>query len=309
MRSLCRCLFLYCCKTPDGEVDDSDDEYNNNTRRGGQQQSYSSVSEYIHPITEGQGLISSRGIDELQSLSRINNVGGLPTATVNSTSQTTMISVNDSEYDDDNDNDDRGSNNNSTDNNNDNCCRPSSNNTESSLYDRIRRHLNLFHNGSNDAYNVVTGRDDEILHQYYTNSTGNNKKSLPPQYPSPLRQAISFNTTINSDNVPSCTINNDEIVLPGSLLQQQMAEEMMRKLSTSNSNSNDNNKILYNRSGSSIEECVICMEPFDNSNPRMPTLCNCGVNKTYFHLPCLYQWTEQCSDCPSCRTKLTWEEF
>ena len=58
-------------------------------------------------------------------------------------------------------------------------------------------------------------------------------------------------------------------------------------------------------------ECVICMESFDQNNPRMPTSCGCGLNKTYFHLPCLYHWIEQSSgrECPSCRKTLIWQEF
>ena len=87
------------------------------------------------------------------------------------------------------------------------------------------------------------------------------------------------------------TIQTQQIVLPGSELQQQMAEAMIGKLEVHE------------------DECVICMETFDATNPRIPTLCGCGENKTYFHLPCLYQWTEQSNSCPSCRKELTWEEF
>jgi len=67
---------------------------------------------------------------------------------------------------------------------------------------------------------------------------------------------------------------------------------------------------------SSEAECVVCMEGFDPSNPRMPTRCGCGVNKTMFHLPCLYQWVElrregggRGGGCPSCREMLVWDEF
>lgn len=101
-----------------------------------------------------------------------------------------------------------------------------------------------------------------------------------------LTQASTFDAT---KEVP--TIQMQHVVLPGSDLQQQMAEAMAAKLEEHG------------------EECVICMEPFDPSNPRIPTLCACGENKTYFHLPCLYQWTEQSKDCPSCRQALQWEEF
>lgn len=103
---------------------------------------------------------------------------------------------------------------------------------------------------------------------------------------SPLRTASSFR---HSGGIPA--IESEEVVLPGSALQYQMAASMSGTLEEQG------------------EECVICLEGFDPTNPRMPTLCGCGENKTYFHLPCLYQWLEQSSECPSCRKRLRWEEF
>lgn len=111
------------------------------------------------------------------------------------------------------------------------------------------------------------------------------KLSLPPP-PSPLRQASSFDS---SRDIP--VISKDEVVLPGSDLQKEMAKWQSKTLEGQG------------------DECVICMEGFDSTNPRMPTICGCGENKTYFHLPCLYQWIEQSRECPSCRQRLTWEEF
>jgi E3 ubiquitin-protein ligase DOA10 len=83
------------------------------------------------------------------------------------------------------------------------------------------------------------------------------------------------------------------------LLQKEMARQM---LALSNSSKEMVDQDWEN-------ECVICMEGFDPTNPRMPTLCGCGANKTYFHLPCLYQWLEQSRECPSCRAPITWQEF
>jgi hypothetical protein len=103
---------------------------------------------------------------------------------------------------------------------------------------------------------------------------------------SPLRTASSFDA---SREFP--TICPDEVVLPGSLLQTEIAKAASLNLEHHG------------------DECVICMEGFDPTNPRMPTICGCGENKTYFHLPCLYQWIEQSRDCPSCRQKLRWQEF
>jgi hypothetical protein len=101
-----------------------------------------------------------------------------------------------------------------------------------------------------------------------------------------LKTASTFDASMD---VP--TISPEEIVMPGSKLQAQMALAAAKSLEEMG------------------EECVICMEGFDPTNPRMPTLCGCGQNKTYFHLPCLYQWIEQNSNCPSCRKRLRWEEF
>ena len=117
-----------------------------------------------------------------------------------------------------------------------------------------------------------------------TSSTITDSKIVPP---SPLRQARSFDS---SSDIPC--IGASEVVVPGSDLQKEMAKLMM-----------------HSKLADDDEECVICMEGFDPTNPRMPTHCGCGKDKTYFHLPCLYQWLEQSSECPSCREKLTWEEF
>jgi hypothetical protein len=116
-------------------------------------------------------------------------------------------------------------------------------------------------------------------------SAAKKRMSCPPP-PSPLRQASSFDS---SRDIP--VISNDEVVLPGSELQKEMAEWQSKTLERHD------------------DECVICMEGFDPTNPRMPTKCGCGENKTYFHLPCLYQWIEQSRECPSCRQRLKWEEF
>jgi hypothetical protein len=102
-----------------------------------------------------------------------------------------------------------------------------------------------------------------------------------------VRPALSF----DSSKKGILSISSEEVVLPGSDLQRQMSMLMAKQLELQG------------------DECVICMETFDPTNPRMPTHCGCGVNKTYFHLPCLFQWIEQCPNCPSCAKKLQWEEL
>ncbi|CAB9519031.1 Zinc finger, C3HC4 type (RING finger) [Seminavis robusta] len=117
-------------------------------------------------------------------------------------------------------------------------------------------------------------------------ATANNEEYIPI-----LTQASSFDS---SKEVP--TIATEQVVLPGSELQLQMAKAMAAQLGDDYQHEHD--------------ECVICMEGFDPTNPRMPTLCGCGENNTYFHLPCLYQWVQQSGrKCPSCRKRLRWEEF
>ena len=112
---------------------------------------------------------------------------------------------------------------------------------------------------------------------------------------SPLRLAQSFNNNSNEkDNIP--TIKLDEFVMPGSDLQKAMSEAILK-------NSADS------KIDESEDECVICMEGFSDDNPRMPTLCGCGENKTFFHLPCLLLWTDKNEACPSCREEIAWEEY
>jgi len=69
--------------------------------------------------------------------------------------------------------------------------------------------------------------------------------------------------------------------------------------------------IATTTSNSLPEECVICLQEFDNENPLIPTLCNCGIGKTRFHLPCLLAWIDKNkseSSCPSCGGALFFEE-
>ena len=106
---------------------------------------------------------------------------------------------------------------------------------------------------------------------------------------SPLKIATMYKSM---DDIPSIAL--EEVVMPHSPLQTQMANRMREK------------GIM---SESAVDECVVCMEEFDDSNPRIPTKCGCGENNTFFHLPCLYQWIDTCKECPSCRRKLTWKEF
>eukprot|EP00590_Aulacoseira_subarctica_P006001 CAMPEP_0172415952 /NCGR_PEP_ID=MMETSP1064-20121228/2377_1 /TAXON_ID=202472 /ORGANISM="Aulacoseira subarctica , Strain CCAP 1002/5" /LENGTH=228 /DNA_ID=CAMNT_0013153255 /DNA_START=171 /DNA_END=857 /DNA_ORIENTATION=- len=115
-----------------------------------------------------------------------------------------------------------------------------------------------------------------------------------PSYSTPIKEAKTFILSGERGSYPSISFN--EIVLPGSEMQRAMAKQMMMDMDLMEESDQD--------------ECVICMEGFSPDNPRMPTLCGCGENKTYFHLPCLYQWIDQASrHCPSCRQKLIWEEF
>lgn len=162
-----------------------------------------------------------------------------------------------------------------TANDSSNCCQPEPH--SQGIHDFLRRLFIDRWRPSDQPYDIMRqGSEDDDLPP--------TKKLIPP---SPLRQAVSYDS---SRGIPC--ISSDEVVMPGSLLQKEMARQMMSAKLTDDD-----------------VECVICMEGFDPTNPRMPTLCGCGENKTYFHLPCLYQWLEQSRECPSCRTKLAWEEF
>lgn len=164
-----------------------------------------------------------------------------------------------------------------------NCKQPAENNPHAKgiqeffrqIQSRWRRHDSLVH--------VPTDDEDDDTVASPSRAFRGKSGSFPH---SPLRAAASFDST---REIP--TINAEEFVMPRSLLQEEMAKAMAAKMQNED------------------DECVICMEGFDPTNPRMPTHCGCGRNRTYFHLPCLYQWVEQSRDCPSCRERLIWEEF
>ena len=59
-------------------------------------------------------------------------------------------------------------------------------------------------------------------------------------------------------------------------------------------------------------ECIICLEGFDKSNPRIETKCRCGTYSTAnsMHLACLFAWIEQQGGeeiCPVCRDRIHFE--
>lgn len=189
------------------------------------------------------------------------------------------------------------------DDHDDDCCRPSDD-AEAGFWKSVRNRWRTRYE-SLEAVDGGGGETSSRVHATLSNdapfqrsapfgifrrstSSGGSKPepSLLSLSQSPLRTANSFR---QSKGMPA--IDADEVVLPGSALQHEMAKSMSLSLEEQG------------------EECVICLENFDATNPKMPTLCGCGENKTYFHLPCLYQWIEQSRECPSCRKRLRWEEF
>lgn len=44
-------------------------------------------------------------------------------------------------------------------------------------------------------------------------------------------------------------------------------------------------------------------------NPKVRTLCSCGMNRTNFHLSCLLEWTNRDANCPVCRAYLYYEDM
>mmetsp|Transcript_501 Transcript_501/g.750 ORF Transcript_501/g.750 Transcript_501/m.750 type:complete len:292 (+) Transcript_501:388-1263(+) len=141
---------------------------------------------------------------------------------------------------------------------------------------------------SDTEYESVRDHEEEEDNHDDEDDEGEESNNIAAS-PSPLRTAMKYNEI---DHIPS--IQLEEVVMPGSDLQKEMATRMSS---------------FVGDVDTLEDECVICMEGFTDSNPRMPTLCGCGQNNTFFHLPCLYQWIEQDRNCPSCRTRLRWEEF
>lgn len=134
-----------------------------------------------------------------------------------------------------------------------------------------------------------------------TNSKNSKSSSSSPPPVAPLRVAHEFTQCTTCDDVVPSLTHYEEVVLPGSNLQKEMAESL---------------RAQGYGAESEEDECVVCMEGFDETNPRMPTRCGCGENQTYFHLPCLYQWVElrreggaRSGECPTCRELLQWDEF
>jgi hypothetical protein len=173
------------------------------------------------------------------------------------------------------------------------CCRPHSESAKMPLNSHARGLHEFFRRFSERwrLYDVLERtelrRDNEASHANNLPRDRDNEERSSRHYVySPLKPASSFDASLGTP-----TIGLEEVVLPGSELQKEMARKMSLTLEKHD------------------DECVICMEGFTPDNPRIPTLCGCGENKTYFHLPCLYQWIEQSEDCPSCRQKLRWEEL
>ncbi|KAI9908528.1 hypothetical protein PsorP6_004259 [Peronosclerospora sorghi] len=55
-------------------------------------------------------------------------------------------------------------------------------------------------------------------------------------------------------------------------------------------------------------ECVMCLDTFSDDNSKVRTLCNCGMNRTNFHMSCLLEWLNRNVNCPVCREYLFFED-
>ncbi|CEG50291.1 ring zinc finger domain superfamily protein [Plasmopara halstedii] len=56
-------------------------------------------------------------------------------------------------------------------------------------------------------------------------------------------------------------------------------------------------------------ECIMCLDTFSENNPKVRTLCNCGINRTNFHMSCLLEWINRDANCPVCREYLYFEDL
>jgi hypothetical protein len=268
MGSLLQCLFRICCDAE--EERGPDDYYPPNPAFLARQPAQAALISRAHSLDDrgGYHATSSQGDAERE------NEGG--------------------RHDDDNnrinDNNQEEGEPDSDDNGVTDCCHPSAANSKQAAVN------NPHARGIQEFFRQIQSRwrrndsllqvpmDDEDDDDTIAN-TGRAFRKRSGTFPqSPLRAAASFDST---REIP--TINAEEFVMPRSPLQEEMAKSMAAKMQNED------------------DECVICMEGFDPTNPRMPTHCGCGRNRTYFHLPCLYQWVEQSRDCPSCREQLIWE--
>lgn len=268
MGSLLQCLFRICCDAEEERI--PEDYYPPNAAILSRQPAQAVRMPRVHSLDDrgGYHAASARGNVEGDN-------EGVDQANNN----------NNNEAEPEPDNDDNGI----TD-----CCHPASANSKQAaennphargIQEFFRQIQSRWHRY--DSLEHVPTDDDDDDDDDTIASTSHAFSSTSGTVPgSPLRAASSFDST---REIP--TICSEEFVMPGSLLQEQMAKAMAANVQNED------------------DECVICMEGFDPTNPRMPTHCGCGLNRTYFHLPCLYQWIEQSKKCPSCRKRLTWEEF
>mmetsp|Transcript_11082 Transcript_11082/g.24702 ORF Transcript_11082/g.24702 Transcript_11082/m.24702 type:complete len:397 (+) Transcript_11082:53-1243(+) len=396
MKAAMHCLFRYCCDA-DSDDDSEDDERDlhhhpeqhhqrrrqRNTRRSRRTSSSrrrrrrnnsnprtTSIRHAVGPARmSGRDVYQATEIEEVTFHDEPRNDHDLHNSTTTAslgTATTTVTSHNDN------------NNSNDTDETDNVCCHPPPENSSNA-------HNNHPNNGHHPlggihhflrqtlrwpgSYNVISDTDqDPNDHDDDNNSKPHQRqpqRRYVSNYGSPLSTASRFGYDSERSMCP--TISNDQVVLPGSELQKQMALAMQNGLllqqqqqdhpngqylkdddeyhddakppaaaldnvnttSTTTTTTllhHNNNNPNHVQVEEEEEECVICMEGFDETNPRMPTLCGCGENKTLFHLPCLYQWVEgqqqssstalshgteppQRRTCPTCRETLTWEEF
>ncbi|CAI5712520.1 unnamed protein product [Hyaloperonospora brassicae] len=55
-------------------------------------------------------------------------------------------------------------------------------------------------------------------------------------------------------------------------------------------------------------ECIVCLGTFSVDDPKVRTLCMCGMNRTNFHMSCLLEWLNRDANCPVCREYLYFED-
>mmetsp|Transcript_29696 Transcript_29696/g.34962 ORF Transcript_29696/g.34962 Transcript_29696/m.34962 type:complete len:240 (-) Transcript_29696:198-917(-) len=130
-------------------------------------------------------------------------------------------------------------------------------------------------------------QETECPPKYPSSEVGTYLNSNHPQIPS-------SSTTTSSSSHDNDTDYEDDS--PGSDLQNAIALSLQ----------------VQGLGGEPLEpECVICLDGFDPTNPRLPTLCECGIGKVNFHHNCLKKWISQngACTCPSCYTTLYYEEL